>query len=113
MAEVDKISRNISKNIYDKYGVLLHTIGVYSVNTKNKKFNEAKDRIKEIVFSNKGVLQTHGVYINQNDKTIYLDVVVDFNVKERDKIYKRIYKELQKEFKDYSINITIDFDIND
>ena len=41
VADIDRISRNITKNVAEKYGVILHTIGVYSVNTKDKNIIEA------------------------------------------------------------------------
>ena len=36
-AEIDKISRRITKKIIDKYGITLHTVGVYSINTTDEK----------------------------------------------------------------------------
>ena len=36
VTELDRISRRISQSILAKYGVILHTIGVYSVNTTDK-----------------------------------------------------------------------------
>lgn len=36
VAEIDGISRRVSKQVLQKYGVILHTIGVYSINTKDK-----------------------------------------------------------------------------
>ena len=51
VADIDKISRRITKNILEKYGVLLHTIGVYSVNTKDKQVIEAKKEITKQIQS--------------------------------------------------------------
>ena len=64
VADLDKISRRITKNIMKKYSVILHTIGVYSINTKDKKIIEAKKEISKIVFSHKGILQMHGFYLD-------------------------------------------------
>ena len=64
VADVDKISRRISKTILEKYGVILHTIGVYSINTKDKMVIDAKKEITKIVFSHKGILQMHGFYLD-------------------------------------------------
>ena len=60
VSDVDKISRQISKTILEKYGVIIHTVGVYSINTKDKEVIEAKKEITNIVFSHKGILQMHG-----------------------------------------------------
>ena len=111
--DVDKISRRITKNILKKYGVILHTIGVYSVNTKDKKIMSAKKDITEIVFSHEGILQMHGFYLDEEDKTISFDIIIDFEVKEKEKLYKLIYEEVQNKYKDYKIDITLDVDASD
>ena len=113
VADIDRISRNITKTIYNKYGVLLHTIGVYSVNTKDKKVINTKKDISKIVFSHKGILQMHGFYIDESTKTISFDIIIDFNVKNREEVYQEIYDEVEKKYKDYHINITLDVDVSD
>ena len=50
VSDIDKLSRKITKNIHNKYGVILHTIGVYSVNTKDKDIIEAKKEITKIIY---------------------------------------------------------------
>ena len=102
VSEVDKISRNITKNISSKYGVLLHTIGVYSVNTKDKKIINIHKEIREIVFSNKGILQMHGFYFDEEEKTISFDIIIDFKIKNKEEIYKKIYDEVAQ------IGLTLD-----
>lgn len=113
VSDVDKISRRITKNIMEKYGVILHTIGIYSVNTKDKKVMEIGKSIHDIVFSHKGVLQMHGLYVDYDDKTISFDIIIDFNVKNREDLYKEIYDEVQNKYEDYKVSITLDVDISD
>ena len=50
VADVDKISRKITKCVMEKYGIVLHTIGIYSVNTKDKNIIKIKNDIHAIVF---------------------------------------------------------------
>ena len=113
VADVDRISRNITKRVLEKYGVILHTIGVYSINTKDKKIINAKKEINRIVFSHDGILQMHGFYIDEHEKNISFDIIIDFKVKNREEVYKQIYDEVQDKFIDYSINITLDVDASD
>ena len=113
VSDIDKISRRITKTIADKYGVILHTIGVYSVNTKDKKIIEARKDISKIVFSHKGILQMHGFYLDEKEKTISFDIIIDFNINNREEVYKEIYEEIQNKYKDYKINITLDIDVSD
>lgn len=113
VAEVDKLSRKITKTILNKYGVVLHTIGVYSVNTKDESVIKSKDEITKIVFANEGILQMHGFYIDRVEKVISFDIIIDFSVKNREEVYRKIYDEVQNRFKDYEIEITLDVDVSD
>ena len=113
VADIDKISRHITKQVSQKYGVILHTIGVYSINTKDKSIIEAKKKVEKIVFAYKEILQMHGFYLDIKDKTLSFDIIIDFKAKDREKIYQDIYDAAQKEFKDYKITITLDVDVSD
>lgn len=113
VADIDKISRKITKTILEKYGVMLHTIGVYSVNTKDKKVMEAKKEITKIVFAHKGILQMHGFYLDEEDKSISFDIIIDFKVKNREEVYREIYEEVQKKYKNYKLDINLDIDVSD
>ncbi len=113
VADIDKISRRITKNINEKYGVMLHTVGVYSINTKDKKIMKVQKEIQDIVFSHKGILQMHGFYFDEEDKFISFDMIIDFKVKNREEVYQEIYDEIQNKYKGYKISITLDIDISD
>lgn len=113
VAEVDKISRNITKRVLKKFGVLLHTIGVYSINTKDKEVIKTRRAVEDIVFSHKEILQMHGFYLDVEEKTLSFDIIIDFKADDREAIYQDIYDKVQSTFKEYKINITLDVDISD
>lgn len=113
VSELDKISRRITKNVNEKFGVILHTIGVYSVNTREQGIIEIQEKIRKIVFSHDGILQMHGFYIDKETKDISFDIIIDFKIKSREELYKKIYEEVQGEYKEYKISITLDVDTSD
>ncbi|MBO4823322.1 MAG: cation transporter [Clostridia bacterium] len=113
VAEIDKLSRQITKNIAEKYGVFLHTIGVYSINTQDQSVIETKKQITKIVFAHAGVLQMHGFYLDESSKTISFDIILDFNLKDREAVYRAIYDKVQNQFPAYKIEITLDVDVSD
>ena len=113
VADIDKISSKISKKIMMKYGVLLHTIGVYSINTKDKKIINMQKDIHDIVFSHNGILEMHGFYFDEEEKSINFDIIIDFKIINREEVYKAIYDEVKTKYKDYKINITLDIDVSD
>ena len=113
VADVDVISRRITSMILEKYGVLLHTIGVYPINTKDKEIIAIRQDIHDIVFSHEGIVQMHGFYIDKVKKIINFDIIIDFSVKNREEEYGIIFDEVQDKYKDYKVNITLDTDISD
>lgn len=113
VADIDKISRRISKKILEKYGVILHTIGVYSVNTKDKDIIKVKKDIEKIVFSHKDILQMHGFYLDKKDKHISFDIIIDFESQNKEEIYKSIYDKIKDKYREYNVNITLDVDTSD
>lgn len=113
VTDIDKISRRITKLVSEKYGVILHTIGVYSINTKDKNIIEAKKKVEKIVFSHKEILQMHGFYLDAKDKILSFDIIIDFKAEDCGKIYQDIYDAVQKEFQGYKITIILDVDASD
>ena len=113
VTEVDKISRDITRKVMKKYGVILHTIGIYSVNTKDKKVIKIRDAVREKVFAHDGVLEMHGFYLDQEAKVMSFDIIIDFRKKNREEIYRAIYDEVVSLYPDYKLNITLDTDVSD
>lgn len=111
--EIDKISRRVSARVIKKFGVVLHTIGIYSMNTKDKEAIRIREDIKSIVFAHKDALQFHGFYYDEAEKVISFDIIIDFAVKEREKLYCNIYDEIKAKYPDYNLNITLDVDVSD
>lgn len=113
VADIDKLSRNISSKILEKYGIILHTIGVYSINTKDKDIIKARKEITKIVFSHQGILQMHGFYLDKENKNISFDIIIDFKINNKEEVYKKIYDEVKEKYDDYDISITLDIDVSD
>ena len=113
VSELDGISRRITRTIMQKYGVILHTIGVYSINTSDERVINIQNDIHKIVFSHDNILQMHGFYLDEEEKTISFDIIIDFKEKSPEELYKKIYDEVRKKYKDYKLAITLDIDISD
>lgn len=113
VSEVDRISRKITKEIMQKYGVILHTIGIYSINTQNPKMMEMRNNINKLIFAHEGVLQMHGFYVEEEEKRISFDIIIDFEKENREAIYQMIFDEIQKKYPEYQLDITLDVDVSD
>ena len=112
VSDIDKISRKISKKILDKYGVILHTVGIYSINSKDKDIMKIQKDINKIVFSTNKVLQLHGFYLDKKEMNISFDIIIDNKYNKKD-IYEDIYNKVKNKYIDYNINIVLDDDYSD
>ena len=55
----------------------------------------------------------HGFYLNDIDKTISLDIIIDFTTANREDLYRQIYNGIKSKYRDYTLNITLDLNIAD
>ncbi len=60
-----------------------------------------------------GVLQIHGFYLNEAEKTLTFDLVIDFAVKDRKTLYRTVFDEIEKAYPDYKVQILLDADVSD
>ena len=108
--ELDKLIRTISLDVYEKHHVALTAIGVYSINTRDPRAIEVRERVRELVMSTPYVLQMHGFYMDQAEKTLRFDFVVSFEAENRAAVYNEVCEKVQKAFPDYTLQITMDTD---
>ena len=109
--EIDRMERRIAKNVFMKHGVVMAGIGIYSINTTDDEVSEIRSKVLEIVNSHEGVLQIHGFYADLDQKTISLDVILDFELEDRDAVYSHIKDDIEKAFPDYTTMMTMDIDV--
>lgn len=110
VGDIDRLSRTITKNISEKFGVLLHTIGVYSVDKDDPKTRQTYDEIHDIVFAHPNIIEMHGFSLNKKTKSIIFDIIIDFKEENRDKLYHEILKEVRAKYPDHKITIILDID---
>ena len=108
--DLDELTRNIQMTVYENHRVILTAIGVYSVNTKDREVVEAREKLREVVFSHPHVRQLHGFYLNKEKKTLRFDVVISFDAPDRMAAYEEVLADVQKAFPDYTLQAALDTD---
>ena len=108
--EIDKMERRISKNVYEKHKLPLTSISIYAMNTSTEETKAIRAKVNEIVMGFEGVLQTHGFRADPEERTITMDIILDFDVKDRKTVFENIRAALQKAFPDYTLQLTLDID---
>jgi len=110
--EIDRLTRAAEVAVFQKTGVVLTGIGIYSFNTGDGEAAALRDRVKEIVLSHPFALQMHGFYADPESKTMRFDVVIGFDA-DRKEACATLRKEVGEAFPDYEVRITPDFDFSD
>ncbi len=111
--DIDHLTRKITNVVFDKCGVIITAVGIYSYNEKDKECTKIRKKINDIVEKYPSILQMHGFYVNKQEKDINFDLVIDFNEKDKVLIYKKVLDEVSKALPDYHIYIVLDSDISD
>jgi cation diffusion facilitator family transporter len=111
--QLDELLREITMTVYYKHNVILTAIGVYSMNTKDEKSIEIREKIKEKVLANEHILQMHGFYLNEEKKTIRFDLVVSFDAKSRQDVYAEVISQIQEMYPDYKLQVAMDTDFSE
>ena len=110
--EVDVITRRIQTDVFQKTGIILTGIGVYSHNTADNEAARMRDAVREAVTAHDWVLQMHGFYADTEKKTIRFDAVISFDI-ERKKALETLYAEVHALYPEYDVLIVPDVDVAD
>ena len=110
--EVDRITRKIQVDVFQKTGIILTGIGVYSFNTSDDEAAQMRNAVQRAVLSHDWALQMHGFYADTGKKTIRFDVVISFDI-ERKEALEALYSEVRALYPDYELTIVPDVDVAD
>ena len=111
--KIDSVSRKIASEVYNKHRVLISAIGIYSVNTRHDSAFELREAVRKIVMDQKGVLQMHGFYVDEEAKQMRFDLVVAFSAINKGELYTVIKNKVIEQYPDYDIQIQYDLDFSD
>lgn len=111
--ELDKLGRQITMKVLQETGVVMTGVSVYSINSEDTEAVQIEKDIKEVCLSHDGVLEVHGFYLEREDNTIRFDVIIDYDIKDRESIYEHISAEVQEKYPQYKICPLLDVDISE
>lgn len=107
---IDALSRDISALMYTDYGIIM-TVGIYADNTDDPAAVRIREGVDHILAAEPFILQMHGFYVNEAQRQISLDLVVDFAAGERaQSICRDVQTAVEKENPGYSVTVNLDTD---
>ena len=111
--KIDALTRCITTKVFQDTGIFITAIGLYSRNSSNEKLMKLRNDITRLVVDHKHIKQIHGFYVDEENKRITFDVVVDFAEQNREGLIEHIKGDVKKELPEYEIIVALDSDISD
>lgn len=111
--EIDALLRKIAVEIYKKHNVILTAIGVYSINSRDRRVVEIREELKKIALSYPGVLGLHAFYLDEAEKRIRFDLVLSFSSGDRRALYREVVEKISLRYPEYRIDAAMDVDFSE
>ncbi len=111
--QFDALTRAMQLAVYKETGVILATVGLYSVNTGSDEAAQLREEVCRKILSHEGVLQFHGFYADTEHMVMTFDIILDFAVADRNALYREICEEITAAYPEYKVHITLDVDVAD
>ena len=110
VTRADELIQEITQTVYQKHGIILTAISIYSINSDDKEYNAVKEGIEEIVAGYPEILEIHALSLRKDEKTIRVDLVVSLGSKDRGGVFGEAVKSIENRFPDYSVYAVMDTD---
>lgn len=111
--KIDSVTRKITRQVYEKHGVMMAAVGVYSVNTKQDSAAEIRSKVAKIVHEHKDILQMHGFFVDEIEKIMRFDIIVSFDSPDMKTMFNHVVTDVREAFPDYDVQVQFDTDISD
>ena len=105
--QIHELTRKITVGLFEKFNILA-TVGIYAENTTGK-YAPMHAELARIVEEHPKILQTHGFYVDEEQKTVYFDLVIDFKADD-EAIREAVVKAMEKAYPAYTYNVIVDAD---
>jgi len=92
IGEIYQFVHQLQLDIMHKYNVVM-VFGIYAVNNDNPYTKQIRENIEKFVKEHEFVKDFHALYLEQKTNKIYCDLIVDYELKD--------WNKLKQEFKDY------------
>ena len=110
--EIHKLTRKIQLQIYEELGTIL-TIGIYASNNSDEKYVKIKNDLAKIIQEYKEILQMHGFYVDEENKTISFDLIIDFKSEDKENVKEEVVRKIKEKYPEYNYYVILDTDFSD
>ncbi len=112
-SQFDTLTRQLVEDVYRENNVYLSAVGLYAINTSDRKVIDFRDNVRKIVLDHEYVHGMHGFFLDEEKKIIRFDMVVSFDAPDRKELFKHVEEDIKKEYPDYQVFGNMDSDFNE
>ena len=98
--------------IFQEQQIILTALGIYAVNTKDSRIKAIRNQIYQQALAVPHVLQVHGFYLDEAEKRIQFDVIIDFDAEDRNQVYEQVMQKISILYPEYQLFCTLDTDFS-
>ena len=109
--EIHRLTRNIAADVYEEFGIVL-TLGIYAANDSGEENARLRQQVEEIVAQYPEILQMHGFYIDETEKRVMFDLVIDFTA-DASRICGEVAQKAEPLRPGWRFDIVLDSDVSD
>ncbi len=103
-ADVYRVTHAVQTKTAEKHHLVL-TVGVYALDSARQ---AERQQIETAALRHPGVLEVHGLFFDDDAKTMSFDVLVDFSVRDRRSLREALVAEISPLFPGWTISIAFD-----
>ena len=109
----DDLIREITSEVYQKHGIILTAISIYSINSEDKELVSLRKGIAEVISDNPYILGMHALSIQRESNTVRVDFVVSLDAKDRAGVFAQAVSAVEKRFPEYNFYAVMDTDFSE
>ena len=110
--KINKITKKTKLQIYKELETVLK-IKIYAQNNSDEKYVKIKNELAKIIQKHKEILQMHGFYVDEENKTISFDLIIDFKAESKENVKDEVVKEIKEKYPEYNYYVILDTDFSD
>lgn len=107
---IHQLTQEITEAVRKKFGIVM-TVGIYAANSRGGAGQMRRD-VERLAAAHSEILQVHGFLVNEEERVASFDAVIDFQVKDPERILRRLTRELKILYPEYKFRARVDTDIS-
>lgn len=107
LGEIYKIIHALQLRIMYEFHIVM-VFGLYAVDNDNPAMKAMRQRIAEFISTHEHLYAYHALYIDEAEKSIYIDFLVDYELQDWHKLRREFKEYMQQHYPGYKIELVIE-----